>query len=166
MMQQAIQWHWRAFEALSTTDLYRILQLRSQVFVLEQAIAYQDIDDLDLHAIHVCGFDADAHLVAYARCIPAGLRYPVASLGRVVTAATVRGSGLGHALVRQGLACIAAHLGNGAVRISAQSHLQGFYSQHGFVAVGDEYLEEAIWHRAMERPAPQSVPQQSALPSA
>lgn len=150
-MNTTLQWHWHAFNDLTPSALYAILRLRSEVFVVEQRSIFQDMDKVDLSSLHVCGYDESGELVAYARCIPSGIKYAAASIGRVVTSQSVRGTGMGHVLVRQSIACVDAQLGGGPIRISAQAHLQAFYAQHGFIADGDLYLEDDIPHQAMER---------------
>lgn len=150
-MNTTLQWHWHAFNDLTPSALYAILRLRSEVFVVEQRSIFQDMDKVDLLSLHVCGHDESGELVAYARCIPSGIKYAAASIGRVVTSQSVRGTGMGHVLVRQSIACVDAQLGGGPIRISAQAHLQAFYAQHGFIADGDLYLEDDIPHQAMER---------------
>ncbi|NBS95928.1 MAG: GNAT family N-acetyltransferase [Betaproteobacteria bacterium] len=150
-MNTTLQWHWHAFDDLTPSALYAILRLRSEVFVVEQRSIFQDMDKVDLSSLHVCGYDESGELVAYARCIPSGIKYAAASIGRVVTSQSVRGTGMGHVLVRQSIACVDAQLGGGPIRISAQAHLQAFYAQHGFIADGDLYLEDDIPHQAMER---------------
>jgi len=150
-MKTQLKWTWHAFHDLTPVALYNILRLRSEVFVVEQRSIFQDMDQVDLHAIHVCAYDDTGELHAYARCIPAGIKYREASIGRVVTSPRVRGTGLGHVLVQQSIDCIYHQLGEGPIRISAQAHLQAFYAQHGFVADGEPYLEDDIPHQAMER---------------
>ena len=151
-MNPQLNWRWQAFHDLPPIALYNILRLRSEVFVVEQRSIFQDMDQIDLLAIHVCGYNDTGELHAYARCIPAGVKYPAASIGRVVTSRQIRGTGLGHVLVRQSIDCIHHQLGEGPIRISAQAHLQAFYTQHGFVADGEPYFEDDIPHQAMERP--------------
>ena len=150
-MNTTLQWHWHTFDDLTPSALYAILRLRSEVFVVEQRSIFQDMDKVDLLSLHVCGYDESGELVAYARCIPSGIKYAAASIGRVVTSQSVRGTGMGHVLVRQSIACVDAQLGGGPIRINAQAHLQAFYAQHGFIADGDLYLEDDIPHQAMER---------------
>ncbi len=143
-------WSWSRFADLGVDGLYDALQLRCRVFVLEQG-PYLDPDGLDRPAWHLLGRDATGALRAYLRVVDAGARYAEPSIGRVVTAPEVRGTGVGHALVAEGVAgCERAWPGR-AVRISAQSHLQRFYARHGFAATGDEYLEDGIAHVQMLR---------------
>ena len=146
-----LQWRCQPFDELGVRTLHAILQLRSEVFVVEQRSIFQDMDKVDLVSLHVCGHAESGELVAYARCIPAGIKYAAASIGRVVTSPAVRGTGIGHVLVQQSIACVEARLGGGPIRISAQAHLQAFYEQHAFVADGEPYLEDDIPHQAMER---------------
>ena len=157
---------WRAvtFDALTTTDLYRLLQLRSAVFVVEQACVFQDLDGLDFAAVHLLGevgqatakatassAAADGQLWAYARLLPAGVSFPEASIGRVVTAPEGRGTGLGHALMRQAVGELHRLWGPQPIRIGAQAHLQPFYRQIGFAPQGALYLEDGIEHIEMVR---------------
>ncbi|MDP1687612.1 GNAT family N-acetyltransferase [Hydrogenophaga sp.] len=148
--------HWRClpFDALSARTLYRVLQLRSQVFVVEQNCVFQDMDGADAQCMHVL---AESHrpegveLMAYARLAPAGLKYTEASIGRVVTNPVMRGSGIGHALIRQSVHMLHGLWGVQPIRIGAQAHLQSFYRQHGFEAVGELYDEDGIAHTEMLR---------------
>ncbi|HEY9096662.1 MAG TPA: GNAT family N-acetyltransferase [Hydrogenophaga sp.] len=152
----ALRWRAVSFDALSTTGLYRLLQLRSAVFVVEQACAFQDLDGLDFAAVHLLGEVGDAaggseRLWAYARLLPAGVAFAEASIGRVVTSPEARGTGLGHALMRQAVAELHRQWGPQPIRIGAQAHLQSFYRQSGFVPQGALYLEDGIEHIEMVR---------------
>ena len=142
------RWTLSGFDALSTTSLYQLLRLRSEVFVLEQACAFQDIDGLDQRAVHLQGH-SEGVLVAYARCFAAGASFPEASIGRVVTRSSARGTGLGHALVARALQSVGELWGVQAVRIGAQAHLKQFYQRHGFSDVGKPYVEDGIEHLEM-----------------
>lgn len=144
-------WHFVAFAGLTTPELYAVLQLRSEAFVVEQACAFQDIDGADAQAMHLLGTQG-GQLVAYARCFAAGAKFSEASIGRVVTRASLRGSGAGHALIEQALACLFLQWGAQPVRIGAQARLASFYTQHGFVKTGEPYLEDGIVHIEMLRP--------------
>jgi ElaA protein len=150
MKLEDLNWQFLSFEALSARQLYAILQLRSEVFVIEQQCLYQDMDGSDHEAMHLVGL-YDGRLMAYARCFPAGVKYTEASIGRVITRSELRGTGAGHALMREALARMQAVWGAQAVRISAQAHLEDFYAQHGFAAQGDVYDEDGIPHVAMLR---------------
>lgn len=146
-----ITWRTVPFAALTVTELYEVLQLRTEVFVMEQAGIYQDMDGSDQEAVHVLGA-SDGQLVAYARCFPAGVKFAEASIGRVITRQILRGSGMGHELMRQAIACVFGQWGAQPIRIGAQARLEKFYVQHGFVKAGEPYIEDGIPHVEMLRP--------------
>lgn len=145
-----IAWRFVAFDALTTRELYAALQLRSEVFVLEQACIFQDIDGADVQAMHLLGTQG-GQLVAYARCFDAGAKFSEASIGRVITRDSLRGSGAGHVLMQQAIACLSQQWGPQPIRIGAQAHLEHFYMQHGFVKTGEPYVEDGIAHIEMLR---------------
>jgi ElaA protein len=144
--------HTRTFDALSPLELYRILQLRAAVFVVEQACNFHDADDHDLHAVHIFT-DArrDAPLEGCVRVLAPGITYAEASFGRLVTAPSVRRTGLGRELTLAALAWLDTHV-PGPVRIGAQSYLERFYRGFGFVPDGEPYDEDGIPHMPMLRP--------------
>lgn len=145
-----MHWTWRRFAELGVDDLYDALALRCRVFVLEQG-PYLDPDGLDRTSWHLLGRDAAGALVAYLRVVDPGARYAEPAIGRVITAPEVRGTGLGRALMIEGVArCVAAFPGRG-IRISAQAHLERFYNGFGFVRTGANYLEDDIPHVEMLR---------------
>jgi len=146
----ALDWQWLPFDALTTRQLHDLLHLRSAVFVVEQACAFQDIDGTDLQALHLLGTRA-GHLLAYARCFAPGIKFAEASIGRVVTDPAQRGTGLGHALIRRALQAVADQWGEQPVRIGAQARLSAFYAGHGFVDVNRPYVEDGIDHIEMVR---------------
>ena len=152
-----ITWRFVPFDALTTRELYELLQLRSEVFVVEQACVFQDMDGADVQAMHLLGTasggEFSGQLVAYARCFAAGIKYAEASIGRVVTHARVRGTGAGHHLIRQAIEQIFLHWGRQPIRIGAQARLALFYRQHGFTDAGKPYVEDGIPHLEMLRPA-------------
>jgi ElaA protein len=143
-----MRWRWCRFDELDVHQLYDLLALRARVFVLEQG-PYLDADGLDQSSWHLQGRDAAGTLVAYLRAVEPGAKFAEPSIGRVVTAPEVRGTGLGRALMREGLARSAAQWPGRPVRISAQSRLTRFYRELGFEPVGDDYLEDDILHRQM-----------------
>jgi ElaA protein len=147
-----MNWQWRRFAELGVDNLYDALQLRSRVFVLEQG-PYLDADGIDRQSWHLLGRDAAGALVAYLRLVDPGVKYAEPSIGRVVTAAEVRGKGLGRALMTEGMAGCARHWPQRALRISAQARLERFYNGFGFVRVGADYLEDNIAHVEMLRSA-------------
>jgi ElaA protein len=143
-----MNWIWQRFEDLGVDNLHDALQLRARVFVLEQG-PYLDVDGHDRSAWHLLGRDGHGTLAAYLRVVDPGVKYDEPSIGRVVTAPAVRGTGLGRALMREGLAGCATRWPGHAIRISAQARLQRFYVALGFAAAGDEYLEDGIHHLEM-----------------
>ena len=147
----AIKWKLAAFDALSVQELHDLLQLRSEVFVVEQNCVFQDIDGADAQAMHLLGFDGSqgGRLVAYARCFPAGVKFAEASIGRVLTRDQARGNGLGHLLMQQAVSSVCAQWGEQPIRIGAQAHLEKFYSTHGFAVRGKPYVEDGIDHLEM-----------------
>jgi ElaA protein len=145
-----IHWQHLPFEALCTQQVYDMLQLRSEVFVVEQNCVFQDIDGYDAQAMHVLGY-IEKKLVAYARCFNAGVKFTEASFGRVITHSSVRGMGVGHVLVQHAIDCVQRTWGTQPIRIGAQAHLDNFYGKLGFVKTGAIYLEDGIPHTEMLR---------------
>lgn len=139
--------HLKTFEELTTRELHQIYQLRSAVFVVEQACAYQDIDDHDLTALHLM-LTKDEQLLAYCRLIPTT---ELVKLGRVVVAQNARGQGLGRQLVEEALTACASHYPKTPIYAQAQAHLEAFYQSLGFEATSDAYLEDGIPHIDMIR---------------
>lgn len=148
-----MQWSWQRFEQLGVDNLYDALQLRCRVFVLEQG-PYLDPDGIDRASWHLLGRRDDGALMAYLRVVDPGLKYAEPSIGRVVSAPEVRGSGVGRALMAEGLRGCERHWPSRAIRISAQVRLERFYSGLGFARVGEDYLEDGIPHVEMLRAAP------------
>lgn len=150
-----LDWQVRSFDQLDGPALYQLLALRSQVFVVEQNCVFQDMDGLDAVALHVLGYATSAtgqpELQAYARCFAPGAKMPEASIGRVLTAAQARGTGMGHRLIVKALEVVVQHWGATPIRIGAQKHLGAFYAQHGFIATGQPYMEDGIEHIEMLR---------------
>lgn len=146
--QTPLCWQWSRFDELGVHRLYAILALRCRVFILEQG-AYQDPDGLDPHAWHLMGIDTQGVLVAYLRLVDPGAKYAEPSIGRVLTAPEVRGSGAGRVLMQQGLQRGRQIWPGHGVRISAQARLRRFYGALGFVAASDEYLEDGMPHLQM-----------------
>ena len=125
------------------SELYEVLRLRSEVFVLEQRCLFQDMDGSDPQAMHLLGVRG-GELLGYARCFGAGVKFPEASFGRVVTRQSVRGTSLGHALIEQAITAIHQLWGPQPIRNGAPTHLADFYTKHGFKDVGCTYLEDGI----------------------
>jgi ElaA protein len=139
------------FEELKNQELYEILQLRSEVFVVEQHCPYQDCDDKDTSAWHLMGRNPDSgKLLVYTRLLPVGIAYPhYASIGRVVSSPSVRGQGLGKMLVQKSIAMTHFLFNHPPIKIGAQSYLTRFYEDFGFKSTGEEYLEDGIPHTKM-----------------
>ena len=144
--------HWRGcrFEELTLQQLHRIYVARQQVFSVEQNCAYLDADGLDESAWHLAAWSPQHRVpLAYARLLDPGAKYPEPSMGRVLTTAAARGTGLGRELVRRVIAQATQAFPGQGIRISAQSRLEAFYREAGFVVVGEPYLEDGIPHTEM-----------------
>jgi ElaA protein len=139
------------FSRLSVVDLYCILRLRSQVFVLEQQCLYQDLDNQDQESMHMCLRHENGELMAYLRILPKTMQRERVSIGRVVVHPDYRQWGLGHELVSHALAWIENAWGQVDILIGAQSYLIDFYQSMGFVLVSERYLEDGIEHVDMLR---------------
>lgn len=146
----SLTWTCKPFQQLSAADLYAILRLRAEVFVVEQNCPYQDLDNNDQQALHLGGFDGE-ELACYVRLLPPGLKYTGASIGRVVTAMTVRGTGIGRELMREALRNCEQRWPGVEITISAQHHLEKFYASLGFGTVSEPYMEDDIPHIEMTR---------------
>ncbi|WP_405208934.1 GNAT family N-acetyltransferase [Aquimarina sp. LLG6339-5] len=138
----------KSFEELSTSELYKILRLRAEVFVVEQDCVYQDVDNKDQKALHVIGYKNN-NIVAYTRIFDAGDYFEKASIGRVVVLETERKYGYGHDLINQSIIAIKDQYTKDEIKISAQCYLKKFYEKHNFKQIGEEYLEDGIPHIAM-----------------
>ena len=156
-MNKKTIWQAKSFKQLSIEQLYELLKLRIDVFVVEQNCPYPDLDSekncFDRHdeTIHLLGYHGDS-LVAYLRILAKGQSYQdYPSIGRVAINMQARNTGLGHELMKQALICCQRCFPNEAVKISAQEHLKRFYQQHDFVQTSDMYLEDDIPHVSMLR---------------
>jgi ElaA protein len=136
------------FDELTTHELYEILQLRSEVFVVEQNCVYQDIDGKDDQALHCIG-KVDGKIVAYTRCFAPGIYFTEASIGRVVVSEDQRLFRLGHDIIKASIEAIKSKYKTETIKLSAQTYLVKFYEFHGFKQVGEGYLEDGIPHIAM-----------------
>lgn len=143
-----IRWTLSTFDSLNLHTLYALLQLRAEVFVLEQNCAFQDLDGADPLAMHLQGRIGD-ELVAYARCFGPGVKFAEASIGRIVTRDSRRGTGIGHVLVERAMASVGERWGRQAIRIGAQARLASFYQGHGFSDAGLPYVEDGMDHMEM-----------------
>ena len=138
----------KRFNELSIQELYVILQLRSEVFVVEQDCVYQDLDNKDQNAYHVLGV-LDNEIVAYARIFKPGDYFLESSIGRIVVKKEFRKFQYGYKLVENSIQFIENNLQQNTILISAQSYLTKFYNSLGFIRVGEEYLEDGIPHIKM-----------------
>ncbi|MBC7555854.1 MAG: GNAT family N-acetyltransferase [Chryseobacterium sp.] len=145
-----IQWKIKPFETLSTNELYDILKLRSEIFVVEQNCVYLDMDGKDKLALHLFG-EFEGKIVAYSRLFNSGISFDNASIGRVVVAVNYRDNKWGHELMREAIAEIKSHFGESKITIGAQLYLKKFYESHGFVQTSEMYLEDDIPHIEMKR---------------
>ncbi|QDY42507.1 GNAT family N-acetyltransferase [Candidatus Pantoea soli] len=147
-----MQWHDCHHSALTAQQLYTLLALRNQVFIVEQNCPYQDIDGQDLTAEnrHILGY-LDGKLLAYARLLTPTLEASPVSIGRVIVSEEARGLKLGYRLMEQALNSCERHWPQRAVYLSAQAHLEGFYARLGFRAVTEVYLEDNIPHLGMQK---------------
>jgi ElaA protein len=153
-----MEWMCKSFDELGSTLLYRILAARNAVFVVEQQCPYQDIDGRDPHSLHLVAqvratseASDQPHIAAYLRLLPPGLAYDEASIGRVITASSHRGTGLGRELLTRAVAIADAQWPSAALRIGAQAHLEAFYGAFGFVKASEPYDEDGIMHIEMLR---------------
>lgn len=146
-----ITWQCKQFFELTNEEVYKILQLRAEVFIVEQNCIYQDCDGKDFDSYHFCAWN-DGDLVAYTRLLPVGVSYSdFASIGRVITASSVRGQNLGKQLMERSIEEIYKLFGKVPIKISAQVYLKRFYGSFSFIPKGDVYLEDGIDHIAMEK---------------
>ncbi|MBC3779498.1 GNAT family N-acetyltransferase [Pseudomonas sp. SWRI99] len=147
-----IEWICKHHSDLGKEQLYAILKLRSDVFVVEQKCAYPDLDGQDLEGDthHLMGWEDD-QLMAYLRLLDPESQGGDVVIGRVITAPAGRGKGLGHAMMEQALKQAEKHWPQVPIFLSAQAHLQGYYGRYGFVVAGEEYLEDGIPHIGMRR---------------
>jgi ElaA protein len=147
-------WQWSRFSELTPEDLYEVVRLREEVFVVEQQCAYIDADGRDPHAWHLLGWSDGAKgrkLLAYARIFEPGVRYTEGSIGRVVTAPQARGTGVGKTLMAEALRRLEGLAPGRPIKIAAQRRLEKFYSELGFKTASAPYEEDGIIHVDMLR---------------
>lgn len=149
--KNSVQWEVKTFQQLTVEQLFESLQLRVDVFVVEQQCSYRELDEYDRNqeTRHLFGRNEDSQLIAYARILPPGFRHPEVNLGRFVVRADSRKQGIGHQLLQTALQEISGCWPQTSIRISAQEYLQEFYGQYGFVRVSGMYLEDGIPHVEM-----------------
>jgi ElaA protein len=142
--------HWicKKFDELEPRELYAMLRLRSEVFVVEQNCVFLDMDNKDQDSHHLLGWRG-GKLLAYARIVPAGISYVESSIGRIVTSPEARGKGIGRDLLRQSIETLYTLHGKTVIRIGAQYYLKEFYESFGFRQAGAIYVEDGIEHIEM-----------------
>ena len=143
-----LTWTLKEFAELTPAELYAIIRLRNEVFVIEQNCIYQDADNKDQDSLHLCGW-LDPELVAYTRLIPPGLSYEECSIGRVVTAPAHRKTGAGKELMQVSIEKAFHTFNTDTIKIGAQVYLKKFYESLGFEQCSDDYLEDGIPHITM-----------------
>jgi len=146
-------WRWSAFDELSAREVHDLLRLRADVFVVEQRCPFAEIDGRDPEALHLLALADGRRLDGCLRLFAPSGANGRARIGRVATAASARGTGLGHALMREALRFVAERFPLATIDLSAQSHLEAFYARHGFQPVSEPYLEDDIPHLDMRRTA-------------
>ncbi len=144
-----LHWQIRKWEELTTDELYEIIALRINVFVVEQNCPYQDADGKDKKSLHLFAMDSEGKAQAYARLVKPTVSYNEWSIGRVATSALVRRNGTGRELMKRAMEHLNSNMNNPSIRISAQSYLKRFYEGFGFKQVTGEYLEDDIPHIEM-----------------
>ncbi len=144
----SMQWKLVHFNQLSLDELYEVLKLRVDVFVVEQNCPYPELDNKDRLAetLHLLGINQQGELIAYTRILAAGVSYPQASIGRVIIAEQGRGKGIAHALMQRSIDVVNTQWPETSIQIGAQQHLSDFYQQQGFTVNSEMYLEDGIPH--------------------
>lgn len=148
MIVEQLNWQCCFFTDLKAVELYAILQLRNEVFVVEQNCVFQDADNKDPFCYHLCGWYGET-LVAYTRLVPPGIAYKEPSIGRVVTSPNYRNTGAGKALMQRSIAECKKLFGEQVIKLGAQLYLKKFYESFGFVQTSEVYLEDNIPHIEM-----------------
>jgi ElaA protein len=149
-MNLKLNWNLKKFNELTVEELYELLRLRSEVFVVEQQSIFTDMDNKDQKCHHLLGWK-DGLLLAYCRIVPIGISYEFPSIGRIVVSPKGRGMGLGQELMHVSIASLEELHGRGNIRIGAQVYLRKFYGSFGFVETSGEYDEDGIAHIEMTR---------------
>jgi len=152
MSALSVEWSLSPLQALTPLHVFAMYRLRQAVFVLEQECLYPDIDDIDLQAQHLLGWDSDS-LLAYLRIMPPLGKYQGPAIGRVLTAQAARKGGLGRLLMHEGISRTQALFPEQPIYLAAQTYLTTFYTSLGFDAYGDTYIEDGIEHIEMMRKA-------------
>lgn len=144
-----VKWQCKPFAELSVYELYEIMRLRSDIFVVEQQCVFLDADNFDQACFHFCGW-VGKELAAYVRIVPPTVIYAEASIGRVATSKTWRKHGLGKVLMKNAIAETKRLFEKQEILIGAQLYLKKFYESFGFIQCGEEYMEDGIPHIKMK----------------
>ena len=144
-------WRLARLDELTAREVHDILQARAAVFVVEQACAFQDVDGADPESWHLFTV-REGRIAAYCRLVPPGIKFREPSIGRVITTAPFRGTGLGRALMQEALRRAAALWPGSPVRLGGQRHLEAFYQSLGFATDSEPYDEDGIPHVEMLHP--------------
>src|SRR5258706_15252835 len=144
-----VDWHLAPFAQLTPQQIHDMYRLRADVFIVEQNCVFQDLDGVDPQCWHLLGYSG-GELVAYSRLLPAGVKFAEPSIGRVITARSVRRTGLGRVLMAEGMKRARALFGDQPLRIGAQAHLERFYNEFGFRKSSEPYDEDGILHIEMD----------------
>ncbi len=150
---EKIIWNCKHFRELTVEQYHKIIYLRTAVFVVEQNCPYQEVDNKDVVSHHLFGINSQNEVVAVTRILPQQVSYNEISIGRVAIKKAARGTGLAHELMLESFAAVEKIYGKQPIRISAQQYLVNYYSKHGFVQVGEMYLEDGIPHVEMLKEA-------------
>ena len=140
-----MEWRYKQFVQLTPFEVYELLQLRAEVFVVEQNCVFLEPDGIDNRCLHLLGYNNNK-LLAYTRIVPPGLAYNQASIGRVVTSPSVRNTGAGKKLMQRSIDMLYSSFGKVTIKIAAQFYLKKFYESFGFYQVSEVYLDDGIEH--------------------
>ncbi|WP_026628210.1 GNAT family N-acetyltransferase [Dyadobacter alkalitolerans] len=149
-MDLKLAWHFKTFEDLTKAELYDLLQLRNEVFVVEQKCCFLDLDGKDQKCHHLSGY-LNGRLMAFSRIVPPGVSYEFPSIGRIAVSGEGRGKGYGIELLNESIRKVEILYGKSVIRIGAQLYLKKFYGSFGFVQSSEIYLEDDIEHIEMTR---------------
>ncbi|QDQ01078.1 GNAT family N-acetyltransferase [Lysinibacillus fusiformis] len=143
-----MSWKIQTYNELTTEELYKIIQLRVNVFIVEQQTCYEDLDNHDQNSIHL-SYVKDGKIFAYARLLPPGEKFDMASIGRVITNQEVRGTGMGKEMVQLAIKTIEKEWPGSEIFIQAQAYLEDFYGSFGFKQVSEAYIYDSLPHLDM-----------------
>lgn len=150
-MNLKLQWDLKSFDQLSNQELYELLRLRNEVFIVEQNCVFPDLDGKDQQCYHLLGTE-NGNLMAYSRIVPTGLSYNVPSIGRILVSPLGRGKMYGIELMEKSIDALEEIYGKSVIRIGAQLYLKRFYESFQFRQSGEVYDEDGIAHIEMTRP--------------